>query len=93
MNPFDALGLSATELTDEEERSAWRDIAAATHPDRPDGGDPAAYAAATAAYTQLRTPWGRTEALAESLRPTRQLSWPQSPPPHRPALPAAHGLH
>ena len=46
-------------------RAAWRDIATATHPDRDDGGDPAAYAAATAAYQQLRTPWGRTEALAD----------------------------
>lgn len=66
MTPFAALGLPAsTALTDTEVRAAWRDIAAATHPDRDDGGDPAAYAAAASAYTQLRTPWGRTEALAD----------------------------
>ena len=38
---------------------------AATHPDRPDGGDPARYAAASAAYGQLRTAWGRSEAYAD----------------------------
>ncbi len=66
MNPFDALGLPAgPQLADEQVRSAWRDVAAATHPDRADGGDPAAYAAAAAAYAQLRTPWGRSEALAD----------------------------
>ncbi len=66
MNPFAALGLPATAaLSDAQVRAAWRDVAAATHPDRDDGGDPAAYAAATSAYAQLRTPWGRTEALAD----------------------------
>ena len=39
MNPFTALGLPADpHLTDEQVRAAWRAIAAATHPDRPDGG-------------------------------------------------------
>lgn len=66
MNPFDALGLPATaELADADVRAAWRDIATATHPDLDSGGDPAAYAAGAAAYEQLRTPWGRTEALAD----------------------------
>ena len=66
MNPFTALGLPATGgLSDEQVRAAWRATAAATHPDRPDGGNPAGYAAAQAAYTQLRTPWGRSEALAD----------------------------
>lgn len=66
MNPFTALRLTpGPGLTDEDTRAAWRAIAAATHPDRPDGGDPAAYAAAAAAYDQLRTPWGRSEALAD----------------------------
>ena len=66
MNPFTALGLPARPgLDDEQVRDAWRAIAAATHPDRPGGGDPAAYAAAAAAYAQLRTPWGRGEALAD----------------------------
>lgn len=64
-SPFDALGLPASsELTDDDVRSAWRRIAAATHPDREDGGDAAAFAAAAAAYSLLRTPAGRAEALA-----------------------------
>ncbi len=66
MNPFDALGLPATmALTDADVRDAWRQAAAATHPDQDGGGDPAAYAAAVAAYAQLRTGWGRSEALAD----------------------------
>ena len=66
MNPFTALGLPATaDLDDDQVRQAWRDIAAATHPDRTDGGDPAAYTAASAAYARLRTAWGRSEALAD----------------------------
>ena len=66
MNPFTALGLPVRpHLTDEQVRTAWRTIAAATHPDRPDGGNPAQYAAASAAYGQLRTAWGRSEAYAD----------------------------
>jgi hypothetical protein len=66
VNPFAALYLPASpSLTDEDVRAAWRAAAAATHPDRADGGNPAAYAAASAAYAQLRTPWGRSEALAD----------------------------
>jgi hypothetical protein len=65
-NPFTDLGLPARpDLDDEQVRAAWRTIAAATHPDRPGGGDPAAYTAAAAAYAQLRTPWGRSEAWAD----------------------------
>ena len=65
-NPFEALGLPARpDLTDEEVRAAWRAIAAATHPDRADGGDLAAYTAASAAYAELRTPWARSEAYAD----------------------------
>src|SRR5580693_3767088 len=65
-NPFDALGLPARpDLTDEQVRAAWRAVAAATHPDRPGGGNPAAYAAASAAYAALRTAWGRSEAYAD----------------------------
>jgi curved DNA-binding protein CbpA len=70
-NPFTVLGLPAstdlpasTELTDDDVRAAWRRVAAATHPDRADGGDPAAFADAAAAYTALRTEAGRAEALA-----------------------------
>ncbi len=67
VNPFDALGLPARpDLSDEQVRAAWRAIAAATHPDRRDGGDVARYTAATAAYAVLRTPWGRSEAFAET---------------------------
>ena len=66
LNPFDALGLPARpDLTDEQVRAAWRKIAAATHPDRRDGGDVARYTEATAAYAVLRTPWGRSEAFAD----------------------------
>jgi hypothetical protein len=66
MNPFEALGLPVRpDLTDEQVRAAWRAIAAATHPDRPDGGDLAVYTAASAAYAELRTPWARSEAYAD----------------------------
>ncbi len=65
-DPFAALGLPARrDLSDEDVRSAWRRIAAATHPDRPDGGSPARYSTAAAAYDTLRTSFGRGEALAD----------------------------
>src|SRR5581483_9079726 len=65
-NPFAALGLPARPgLTAEQVRAAWRAIAAATHPDRADGGDLAAYTAASAAYAELRSPWARSEAYAD----------------------------
>jgi hypothetical protein len=65
-NPFRLLGLpERPDLTDEQVRAAWRNIATATHPDRPDGGDLARYTAASAAYAELRTPWGRSEAHAD----------------------------
>ncbi|HEX7165057.1 MAG TPA: hypothetical protein VF223_27905 [Trebonia sp.] len=65
-DPFGALGLPAKAgLSDEDVRAAWRRIAAATHPDRDDGGDPARFGAAAAAYDTLRTPFGRGEALAD----------------------------
>jgi hypothetical protein len=67
-NPFEALGLpTRPDLDDEQVRAAWRAIAAATHPDRADGGDPAWYAQASAAYAQLRSPWGRSEAYADQI--------------------------
>ena len=66
LSPFDVLGLPARpDLDDEEVRAAWRTLAAATHPDRPDGGDLARYTAASAAYAELRTGWGRSEAYAD----------------------------
>ncbi len=65
-NPFAALGLpERPDLDDETVRAAWRAIAAATHPDRADGGDLARYTRASAAYAELRTPWGRSEAYAD----------------------------
>jgi hypothetical protein len=67
-NPFDALGLPTDpDLTDEQVHAAWRKVAAATHPDRPDGGDLARYTQASAAYAQLNSPWGRSEAYADLL--------------------------
>jgi curved DNA-binding protein CbpA len=65
-DPFSALGLQArADLTDDDVRAAWRRIAAATHPDRADGGDPGRFALAAAAYTMLQTRSGRGEALAD----------------------------
>lgn len=69
-DPFGVLGLEPSrELTDDDVRTAWRRVAAATHPDRTDGGEPAAFAAAAAAYTVLRTAAGRGEAVADLLAP------------------------
>ena len=65
-NPFAILGLpERPDLDDETVRAAWRAIAKATHPDRQDGGDLARYTQATAAYHELQTPWGRSEAYAD----------------------------
>ena len=65
-DPFAVLGLPARpDLTGDEIRAAWRRMAAGTHPDRADGGDPARYAEAAAAYTTLRTASGRGEACAD----------------------------
>lgn len=76
-DPFATLGLPArAELPDEEVRAAWKRIAAATHPDREDGGDAARYAAAAAAYDTLRTSFGRGEALADlGLADSRTRAW------------------
>ena len=65
-NPFTVLGLpTEPDLSDEQVRAAWRAIAAATHPDRPDSGNVQRYTAAATAYAQLRTAWGRSEAYAD----------------------------
>jgi hypothetical protein len=65
-DPFAVLGLAArADLTDDDVRAAWRRIAAATHPDRDDGGDVVTFGAAAAAYALLRTAWDRGEVLAE----------------------------
>jgi hypothetical protein len=65
-DPFGLLGLAPRPgLSDDDVRAAWRRIAAATHPDREDGGDPATFGAAAGAYVVLRTEFGRGEALAD----------------------------
>ncbi len=65
-DPFSVLGLPPrADLSDDDVRAAWRRVAAAAHPDRDDGGDPARFGAAAAAYAMLRTAYGRGEALAE----------------------------
>jgi DnaJ domain len=80
-DPFRALGLERrASLADDDVRAAWRRVAAATHPDRTDGGDPPAFATAAAAYTVLRTPAGRREVLADLL-----AVQPPGPVPARPA--------
>jgi len=77
-DPFAVLGLPARpEVTDDEVRAAWRRIAATTHPDRADGGDPARFAAAAAAYTALRTRSGRGEALADLAAPRPRAGVPR----------------
>ena len=79
MNPFTVLGLPTDpDLTDEQVRAAWRAIAAATHPDRPDGGNVQRYTAAANAYAQLRTAWGRVGGLR---RPDRRSARHRCPAP------------
>ena len=88
-DPFSVLGLPARpEVGDDEVRAAWRRIAAATHPDRADGGDPVRFAAAAAAYTTLRTRSGRGEALADlaTRRPWAGVRRPDVPGRGRPLL-------
>ncbi len=86
MNPFTVLGLpTGPGLTDEQVRAAWRAIAAATHPDRPDGGNIERYTAAATAYAQLRTAWGRSEAYADLA-----ADWPYVPAPAA-SLPVSPG--
>jgi hypothetical protein len=80
-DPFAVLGLPARpDLTDDDVRFAWRRIAATSHPDRDDGGDPLRFAVAAAAYATLRTSDGRGEALADrgglgSGGPRRGVLW------------------
>ena len=92
-DPFTALGLPMRpDLTDEQVRVAWRAIAAATHPDRRDGGDPARYAAASAAYAALRTGWGRSEAYADlTAQPPPPARAPGRPPARRLWQPVTQG--
>ncbi len=90
MNPFTALRLTpGPGLTDEDVRAAWRSAAAATHPDRADGGNPAAYAAAAAAYEQLRAPLGT---LGGTGRPGRHAARAARPGPRPAAMARALGF-
>jgi curved DNA-binding protein CbpA len=74
-NPYLVLGLPVRpDVTDDEVRAAWRRIAAATHPDLPDGGDPGRFAEAAAAYADLRTGYGRTEAYADLFTSPSRIS-------------------
>jgi hypothetical protein len=80
-DPFRTLGLTpGPGLTGDDVLAAWRRIAAATHPDRADGGDPARFAEASAAYTELRTHDGRGEAYAGLTAGTRSRAPAQAPP-------------
>jgi len=89
-DPFAVLGLPAVAgLTDDDVRAAWRRIATATHPDRADGGDPARFAEAAAAYTELRTSFGRGEALADLTTPARRMARARFRLPRLPAQPGA----
>jgi hypothetical protein len=91
VNPFTVLGLPPDPgLSDDQVRAAWRAVAARTHPDRDDGGNPAAYSAAAAAYAQLRTGWGRSEALAD-LAAVPYVP-PAEPAPAGPAASAGRAL-
>jgi hypothetical protein len=94
-DPFALLGLTARQdLTDDDVRAAWRRIAAATHPDRADGGDASRFAAAAAAYTELRTRSGRGEAYADlaatarSRAPAEPRLAAPAPAPPGPASPS-----
>jgi len=92
--PFAALGLPARpDLTDDDIRAAWRRIAAATHPDRADGGDPARFAAAAAAYTELRTRYGRGEAYADLTTGNWRRPAPAGPAARRQTAPRGTAPH
>ena len=92
-DPFTTLGLPTDPgLSTDEVRAAWRAIATTTHPDLPGGGDPATYAAASAAYTILRTPWGRSEAYADLTATHIPPPMPPGPAISRATTPPVHLL-
>jgi len=88
-DPFTVLGLPARPgLTDDEVRAAWRRIAAANRAASPPSARSGWVAAAAAAYTAIRTGFGRTEALADLARPAGARRWQAQVPGlhrHRPA--------
>jgi hypothetical protein len=84
-NPFAVLGLPEwPDLDDETVHAAWTQIAAETHPDRPDGGNLARYTQATAAYLELNSPWGRSEAFADLLEAAWAVGRYDAYPGHHP---------
>jgi len=87
-DPFWVLGLEPRpDLTDDDVHAAWRRAASATHPDREDGGDPRRFADTAAAYTALRTRFGRGEALAD----LHAVPPPAATPSGRQSVTALHG--
>jgi hypothetical protein len=93
VNPFAALGLPVrADLSDAQVRAAWKNIAAKTHPDRPDGGNITAYTAAATAYAQLRTGWGRSEAYADLVITEPHIPAPGPPPARWPGQNLGPGL-
>jgi hypothetical protein len=93
VNPFQVLGLPVrADLSDAQVRTAWRTIAAQTHPDRPDCGDVGAYTAAATAYAQLRTAWGRSEAYADLAITDPHIPAPEPPPGRWPGVNPGPGL-
>jgi hypothetical protein len=93
VNPFQVLGLPVrADLSDAQVRTAWRDIAARTHPDRPGGGDITAYTAAATAYAQLRTAWGRSEAYADHAVTDPHVPAPATTPARWPGQNLGPGL-
>jgi curved DNA-binding protein CbpA len=92
-DPFRVLGVPPhAGLSDDDVRAAWRRIAAATHPDREDGGDPARFGAAAAAYAALRTGYDRGEALADLGPRTRPAPGGRERANRRPGVLAARVL-
>jgi hypothetical protein len=93
VNPFAALGLPVrADLSDAQVRTAWKNIATATHPDRPDGGNVATYTAAATAYAQLRTGWGRSETYADLATTEPYVPAPEPPPARWPGGSLGPGL-
>ena len=100
-DPFAVLGLPPwPDLDDETVQAAWRLIAAETFPGRPDGGDPARYTQAFAAYAELN-PLGphakptptRSKTRTAAPSPFRSSSTtrpPPGPPPAAAAAPLPH---
>ena len=90
-NPFEVLGLPARpDLTDDQVGAAWRAIAAATHPDRADGGDLARYTQAASAASPSCAPPGPGPRPGPTWASwARTTDWTRTASPADP-LPAVH---